>query len=110
LRTFVHAARRRAAARGRTIVAGPAPTAACVAGLPLTCSLDRDPLTGATSPTELGEATTNVDGQAKLTVETTGWSPGSYELTVDYPGNNLGRLPSSTAVEVTLAGRAGPVG
>ena len=46
----------------------------CVGGLPLTFSLDRDPVTGEAGPTELGEATTNLDGRAKLKVGTTGWS------------------------------------
>ena len=67
--------------------------ASCVGGQPLSFSFDRDPVTGATGPTELGEATTNADGRAKLTVGTAGWTAGSYELTVSYDGNELGVSP-----------------
>ena len=62
----------------------------CVGGLSLSFSFDRNPLTGATGSTALGEATTNADGRAKLTVGTTGWRAGSYQLTVSYAGNDLG--------------------
>ena len=76
--------------------------ASCVGGLSLSFSLDRDPVTGATGPTELGEATTNADGRAKLKVGTTGWTAGSYELTVGYAGNDLGCVGSSTSTEIAV--------
>ena len=82
--------------------------ASCVGGLALSFSFDRDPVTGATGPTELGEATTNADGRAKLTVATTGWTAGTYELTVSYAGNDLGCVGSSTSTEITVAGKGGP--
>ena len=81
--------------------------ASCVGGLPLSFSFDRDPVTGATGPTALGEATTNADGRAKLTVGTTGWTAGSYELTVSYAGNDLGCVGSSTSTEITVAEKGG---
>ena len=82
--------------------------ASCVGGMPLSFSFDRDPVTGATGPTELGEATTSADGRAKLTVGTTGWTAGSYELTVSYAGNDLGCVASSTSTEITVAAKGGP--
>ena len=82
--------------------------ASCVGGQPLSFSFDRDPVTGATGPTELGEATTNADGRAKLTVGTAGWTAGSYELTVSYDGNDLGCVASSTSTEITVAAKGGP--
>ena len=82
--------------------------ASCVGGLPLSFSFDRDPVTGATGPTALGEATTNADGRAKLTVGTTGWTAGTYELTVSYAGNDLGCVGSSTSTEITVTGKGGP--
>ena len=82
--------------------------ASCVGGLALAFSFDRDPVTGATGPIALGDATTNADGRAKLTVATTGWTAGSYELTVSYAGNDLGCVASSTSTEITVAGKGGP--
>ena len=82
--------------------------ASCVGDQALSFSFDRDPVTGATGPTELGEATTNADGRAKLTVATTGWTAGTYELTVSYAGNDFGCVASSTSTEITVAGKGGP--
>ena len=39
---------------------------------------------------------------------TTGWTAGSYELTVSYAGNDLGCVGSSTSTEITVAGKGGP--
>ena len=80
----------------------------CVGGLTLSFSFDRDPVTGATGPTALGDATTNADGRAKLTVGTTGWTAGSYELTISYPGNDLGCVGSSTSTDITVSEKGGP--
>ena len=82
--------------------------ASCVSGQSLSFSFDRDPVTGATGLAELGEATTNADGRAKLTVATTDWTAGNYELTVSYAGNDLGCASSSTSTEITVAGKGGP--
>jgi hypothetical protein len=82
--------------------------ASCVGGLSLAFSFDRDPVTGATGPAALGEATTNPDGRAKLTIGTTGWTAGSYELTVRYAGNHLGCVGSSMSKEITVTAKGGP--
>ena len=82
--------------------------ASCVSGQSLSFSFDRDPVTGATGLAELGEATTNADGRAKLTVATAGWTAGTYELTVSYAGNDLGCAGSSTSTEITVTGKGGP--
>jgi hypothetical protein len=71
-------------------------------------SFDRDPVTGATGPAALGEATTNPDGRAKLTIGTTGWTAGTYELTVRYAGNHLGCVGSSMSTEITVTAKGGP--
>ncbi|HET9345402.1 MAG TPA: endo-1,4-beta-xylanase [Candidatus Limnocylindrales bacterium] len=86
-----------------------APEASCVGGRPLAFSLDRDPVTGGPGPIELGEATTNDDGRAKLTVGSTGWSAGSYLLTVASAGNDL-CAGSSTSVEITVTAKGRPNG
>jgi endo-1,4-beta-xylanase len=85
-----------------------APEASCVGGLPLQFSFDRDPVTGSTGPAALGEATTNADGRAKLTVPTAGWLAGDYELTVSYAGNNVGCVGSSMSTEISVAAKGGP--
>jgi hypothetical protein len=82
--------------------------ASCVGGMSLSFAFDRDPVTGATGPAELGEATTNVDGRAKLTVGTTGWTAGTYELTASYAGNDLGCAGSSTSTEISVVAKGGP--
>jgi endo-1,4-beta-xylanase len=82
--------------------------ASCVGGQALEFSFDRDPVSGATGPFALGEATTNADGRAKLSVGTTGWTAGTYELTVSYAGNDLGCVGSSMSTEVTVSAKGGP--
>jgi len=82
--------------------------AACAGGLSLASSFDRDPVSGATGPAALGEATTNADGRAKLTVPTAGWSAGDYELTVSYAGNEFGCVGSSMSTESTVAAKGPP--
>jgi hypothetical protein len=82
--------------------------AACAGGLSLAFSFDRDPVSGATGPAALGEATTNADGRAKLTVPTAGWSAGDYELTVSYAGNEFGCVGSSMSTEITVAAKGPP--
>jgi hypothetical protein len=81
--------------------------ASCVGGLSLVFSFDRDPAIGATGPVALGEATTNLDGRAKLTIGTTGWTAGTYELTVSYAGNDLGCVGSSMTTEITVSAKGG---
>ena len=101
------APRSRSARQPRSGCVLSASQASCVGGQPLSFSFDRDPVTGATDPIGLGEATTNGDGRAKLTVGTTGWTAGSYELTVNYAGNDLGCVASSASTEITVAGKGG---
>jgi hypothetical protein len=80
----------------------------CVGGLSLEFSFDRHPVTGATGPAVLGQATTNADGRAKLTIGTTGWTAGTYELTVRYAGNDLGCVGSSMSTDITVSAKGGP--
>ena len=82
--------------------------ASCVGAVSLSFSFDRDPLTGAIGATGLGEATTNADGRAKLTVETSGWTAGRYQLTVSYAGNDVGCAGSSTSAQITVTAKGGP--
>jgi hypothetical protein len=79
--------------------------ASCVGGLSLAFSFERDPVSGAAGPAALGEATTNADGRAKLTVGTNGWKAGGYELTVSYAGNDLGCVGSSMSSDITVSAK-----
>ncbi|MGA3058478.1 MAG: endo-1,4-beta-xylanase [Candidatus Limnocylindrales bacterium] len=74
----------------------------CMSGMPLTFSLDRDPLTGNAGATQLGTADTNRWGFAYLTVPSDQWKAGTYTLKVAFAGNNMGCLPSSTSVRITV--------
>jgi endo-1,4-beta-xylanase len=82
-------------------------SATCRSGMTLTFSLNRDPVTGQPGSTQLGTATTNRLGLALLTVPTGEWQVGRYTLTVAFAGNNMGCLPSSTSVTITVVA-AGP--
>ena len=82
--------------------------ASCVGAVSLSFSFDRNPLTGAIGATGLGEATTNAGGRAKLTVGTTGWKAGTYQLTVSDAGNDVGCAPSSMSTQITVTAKGGP--
>jgi endo-1,4-beta-xylanase len=75
----------------------------CWSGMPVTFSLNRNPITGAAGATLLGTGQTNRFGFAWLTVPTGDWQAGRYVLTVAYAGNNVGCLPSSMSVTISVA-------
>jgi hypothetical protein len=77
-------------------------SSSCRAGMPITFTLNRDPVTGESVPTELGTVNTNSRGYASLTVPSQEWRTGWYYLTISYAGNNLGCLPSSTTVPILV--------
>ena len=89
------------------VVLSPSDTS-CVGGVSLAFEFDRNPLTGAIGVTALGDATTNAGGRAKLTVGTTGWRAGSYQLTVTYAGNDVGCAGSSMTTGITVTTKGGP--
>jgi endo-1,4-beta-xylanase len=76
------------------------PSSACRVGMPLTFSLNRNPVTGQLGKTELGTANTDKWGFASVKVPTQDWKMGWYTLTVSYAGNNLGCAPSSTSAPI----------
>jgi endo-1,4-beta-xylanase len=78
---------------------------ACVAGQPVSFTLDRNPVTGEAVPTVLGTDNTNRAGLARLRVSSNQWMAGTYTLTVTYEGNNLGCVGSSTSVTLTVVVR-----
>ena len=77
-------------------------SSSCRSTMPLSFSLNRDPVTGQVVKTELGTAKTNRFGIATLNVPSTQWRAGRYTLTVAFAGNNLGCLPASTSVTITV--------
>jgi hypothetical protein len=78
---------------------------ACVAGQPVSFTLDRNPVTGEAVPTVLGIDNTNGAGLARLRVSSNQWMAGTYTLTITYDGNNLGCVGSSTSVTLTVVVR-----
>jgi hypothetical protein len=77
-------------------------SSSCRSNMPLSFSLNRDPVTGQVVKTELGTAQTNRFGIATLKVPSQQWKAGRYTLTVAFAGNNMGCLPSSTSVTITV--------
>jgi endo-1,4-beta-xylanase len=74
----------------------------CRAGMTLTVTLNRDPITGNTTPVQLGTATTDRFGMAALRVPSGDWKPGRYLVTVAFAGNNMGCLASSDSAWITV--------
>ena len=83
--------------------------ASCVGALSLSFSFDRDPVSGASGATVLGEATTNGDGRAKLTVGNDRLDRRRLPADGGYAGNDLGCVGSSTSVEITVTTKGGPI-
>ncbi len=79
-----------------------APTTACRSGMPLVFSINRNPVTGETTKTVLGTATTNRYGMAALQVSSKDWKAGKYTVTVSFVGNNRGCLASSDSQTITV--------
>jgi hypothetical protein len=75
------------------------PLATCTgAGVTITFSLDRNPLTGAAVNTQIASAVTNAFGIASTTVSTAGWIPGIYEITAAFAGTATCSASSYSAV------------
>ncbi len=98
---------------GQTVVAGSSfsaqalvssPAAVCLAGQPVSFSLDRNPATGVTGSYQVGTATSTA-GAAATMVATTGWQPGVYTITASAQAN--GDCLASTAAALVTVGLAG---
>ena len=79
-----------------------APCTSCRSGMPVTFSLNRDPVTGLAVSTVIGTATTDRFGIAALRVSSKNWAEGRYTLTVSYAGNNLGCVASTDTVTIIV--------
>ena len=77
------------------------PASACLNGQTIDFSLDANP-DGSAGPYSLGSATTGSDGQATLSLSTSGWQEGIYDITASFAGTT-DCDPSSDDATLTAA-------